>query len=444
MIDNSTILAGVGVAGVAAAWQQVKQFFSYASSFIIVRAKVSSSIGRPVERHLKRHWKVLPSGIFTFISQYMPFKKEGLRKTVPFRVWNDTTVLYRNGLIVILSADSMGIKLTSLRGMIDFQDLISEALDEEVADDSNLNINKLGWNVRRRGHYVKHVIGYDKSMPVRKPSNRGGSTRSLQDADAPAVGESPNSTAYDRFFHQDLDDSFKYPRVDWEEEKEEYDPFSRLFYSDEIMRHAHEAIQWLDMRQWYYDRMIPWRRGWLLYGVGGTGKSSMAKAIADKMGVALYWYHLATLSDQEFIERWNDMETPCVVLFEDFDTVFDGRVNVSEHKSLSFDAVLNCLSGVMSNHGVFTIITTNHIEKIDPAMGVMTDTGRISSRPGRIDTVIEFGVAEEESRRRLASVILRDWPEQIEKAVNESENYTIAQVEELCVQKAFQLLAERT
>lgn len=449
MIDTQTLMVGAGVAGLAAAWQQVKGVLSYASSVLVVRARISPEVGFDVVRHLKRRWKPLPSGIFTFYGKSYEFKKEGTWKTIPFHVLNGTSVMYREGCIVILSDDNGGIKLTSLRGMIDFKKLISEALDDEIeANRVIAQANPVsGWNIRRRGFFVKHVIGADKTLGIAMPRRKYSS-----DNDDPIVAEThagnvntPSASAYDRFYHPDMDESFKYAREDWANTEETYDPFARLFYSDEVMRHAHEAIQWLDMREWYSKRMIPWRRGWLLYGIGGTGKSSLARAIADKMGAGLYWYHLATLSDQEFINRWKSMQTPCVALFEDFDTVFHGRDNVTEHKSLTFDVILNCLSSVIDNYGVFTIITTNHIDKIDPALGVVADKGdgRISTRPGRIDTVIELGLADEKCRRGLASTILADWSDIIEATVKESEGYTPTQVQELCVQKAFHILANK-
>lgn len=78
-----------------------------------------------------------------------------------------------------------------------------------------------------------------------------------------------------------------------------------------------------------------------------------------------------------------------IALIEDIDGVFHGRQNVLRGESgqgsrLTFDCVLNCLSGVQTADGVFTVITTNHLELVDPALGRPMASGD-ASRPGRLD-----------------------------------------------------------
>lgn len=200
------------------------------------------------------------------------------------------------------------------------------------------------------------------------------------------------------------------------------------------------------MGKWYADRGIPWRRGWLLYGPGGTGKSSIAKALAKKLGMPIYQFYLATLSDNEFIEEWNRMNTPCVALLEDFDSVFNGRESTTEHRSLTFDTVLNTISGVDSLDGVMLIVTTNHLEKIDPAIGVVADSASgISTRPGRIDTVIEVSFMSQANKVRMAERMLSDWPDAINTLCVTSafyENQTPAQWAEACLQVALTRMAQ--
>jgi hypothetical protein len=106
------------------------------------------------------------------------------------------------------------------------------------------------------------------------------------------------------------------------------------------------------------------------------------------------------------------LNVPCIALIEDIDNVFHGRENISRKHGmmsflmaskkkdgeadqpppspLTFDCLLNCLDGVDRCDGVFTIVTTNSIDKIDPALGQPRKLPDgtvefISSRPGRID-----------------------------------------------------------
>src|SRR5438046_10532869 len=82
---------------------------------------------------------------------------------------------------------------------------------------------------------------------------------------------------------------------------------------------------------------------------------------------------------------------------------------------LHFDCLLNCLDGVERSDGVFTIITTNDVSKIDPALGLPRKLPDgtvefISTRPGRIDKAVELTYMEPEDKKRLARRILGDYP----------------------------------
>ena len=74
------------------------------------------------------------------------------------------------------------------------------------------------------------------------------------------------------------------------------------------------------------------------------------------------------------------MAEKSILLIEDIDKVFAGRENVSDKANITFSALLNCLDGAFYKHGLITIITTNHIEKLDEAL----------LRTGRIDNKIEI------------------------------------------------------
>src|SRR4029077_9087354 len=131
-------------------------------------------------------------------------------------------------------------------------------------------------------------------------------------------------------------------------------------------------------------------------------------------------------------------------LIEDIDNVFHGRENVARKNGimnlmlaakkdddknergssmmtpLTFDCLLNCLDGVERSDGVFTIITTNDISKVDAALGQPRKLPDgtlefISTRPGRIDKAVELTYMEVEDKKRMAKRILGEYPEEYRK-----------------------------
>src|SRR5262249_17055432 len=148
-----------------------------------------------------------------------------------------------------------------------------------------------------------------------------------------------------------------------------------LIYPQRIKDLIREIELWRTSRQWYVDRGIPWKRGWLLYGPPGTGKTALARAFAEDLNMPIYVFNLAEMSNLELIKAWGEMKgnAPCRALIEDIDNVSQGRENVArkgggllplmlasrndnnnnnnneERKSytpLTFDCLLNCLDGV--------------------------------------------------------------------------------------------------
>src|SRR5436309_7051984 len=178
----------------------------------------------------------------------------------------------------------------------------------------------------------------------------------------------------------------------------------------------------------------------MLYGPPGTGKTALARAFAEDLNMHIYVFNLAQMSNHELMKAWTEMQVnvPCIALIEDIDNVFHGRENVArkngmmpflfarkKHEGdeprapmtpLTFDCLLNCLDGVERADGIFTIVTTNDMTKVDPALGQprkLPDgtTEFISTRPGRIDKAVELTYMEPEDKKRMARRILGEYPE---------------------------------
>lgn len=138
---------------------------------------------------------------------------------------------------------------------------------------------------------------------------------------------------------------------------------------------------------------IPLRRGVLLEGTYGTGKSLTA-AVTSRLCVENGWTFIlvddvrALANVLEFAQRYQ----PAVVFAEDVDRV----VSVRDQRG---NDILNTIDGVLSKDAkVITVLTTNHVEKLEKAM----------LRPGRLDAVISIRPPQESAVMRLIHMYARD------------------------------------
>ena len=156
--------------------------------------------------------------------------------------------------------------------------------------------------------------------------------------------------------------------------------------------------------RWYSSRGIPYRRGYLLHGPPGTGKTSLSFAIAGHFNLEIYCISLLEthLTENSLSSLFDSLPTSCVVLLEDIDHAGvrnlakqpengSGNPNAPPTLSvpsplalpggnISLSGLLNVIDGISSQEGRVLIMTTNHVEKLDDAL----------IRPGRVDLQVEF------------------------------------------------------
>jgi chaperone BCS1 len=167
----------------------------------------------------------------------------------------------------------------------------------------------------------------------------------------------------------------------------------------------------LEVRRWYADRGIPYRRGYLFHGPPGSGKSSLCHVLASVIEQPIYVLNLSasSMGDAEFLERMSEIPPRSIVLIEDVDAAFVQREATSEDgakkATISFSALLNAIDGVGASEGRLLCITTNHIDRLDKAL----------IRPGRVDKRFVFSNA---TKGQARDIFLRWY---MPKNVNDAE-----------------------
>jgi chaperone BCS1 len=134
----------------------------------------------------------------------------------------------------------------------------------------------------------------------------------------------------------------------------------------------------------------------MLFGPPGSGKTSFIQALAGSMGYNICLLNLAErgLTDDKLNHLLGLVPDRSFVLLEDVDSAFTRRVQTSEDgfkSSVTFSGLLNALDGVASSEERVIFMTTNHVDKLDPAL----------VRPGRVDVSEVLGDAAGEQAKRL-------------------------------------------
>lgn len=166
--------------------------------------------------------------------------------------------------------------------------------------------------------------------------------------------------------------------------------------------------------EWYSDRGIPYRRGYLLHGPPGCGKSSFITALAGELERAICVLNLSerSLTDDRLNHLLAVAPQQSIILLEDIDAAFVSREESSQVKAaydglnrVTFSGLLNCLDGVASTEARILFMTTNYLERLDPAL----------VRPGRVDVKEYIGWCTFEQVEQMFLKFYKDTPREMAK-----------------------------
>lgn len=173
--------------------------------------------------------------------------------------------------------------------------------------------------------------------------------------------------------------------------------FDNLFFESEVEDAIKNHLDnWKNNESVYLDRDILFKTGILLYGNAGTGKSSMATAIAKYMNCNIITVDLNTfnaLDISSFVSAINADKTRYVVLLDEIDTIFTSRENEdsTETQTANTMKLLSLLDSPQSPNNVIFVATTNYIDRLDNAL----------TRKGRFDLKLRLGNLTREPAERM-------------------------------------------
>ncbi len=194
----------------------------------------------------------------------------------------------------------------------------------------------------------------------------------------------------------------------WQREDKDWDPFehapkfmplnpgmeTNLIFGDEVARQLEIALFTpIEFKEACRRYQIPLKRGILLYGPYGTGKTLTASITALK-AIRNNWTFVY-LDDVRDLKQGLDFAAryaPAVLFSEDIDRVVTGE------RSSRMDEILNTLDGVDTKNGeIITVFTTNHVENINPAL----------LRMGRLDALVQIQPPDAKAAARLVMLYAR-------------------------------------
>jgi AAA+ superfamily predicted ATPase len=205
--------------------------------------------------------------------------------------------------------------------------------------------------------------------------------------------------------------------------------FDELILANSLKEQIREDFErFLASRSAYEDHGLAWRRGALFLGPPGNGKTHCLRALVKELGVpSLYVQSIKARYEPEeanlrrVFDRARQLR-PCVLVLEDLDALIN-----AENRSF----FLNQLDGFEKNVGMIVLATTNHPERIDPA---------IMDRPSRFDRKYHFDLPELTERtaylrlwqHKLSSKV--DWTDAITQSIAEkTAGFSFAYIKELIV-----------
>ena len=229
---------------------------------------------------------------------------------------------------------------------------------------------------------------------------------------------------------------------EWTKNKELFSTIKTATFDNLILRDTLKQEIQNDFAQFFlsaevYERYrIPWKRGVLFIGPPGNGKTHTLKALVNQLQKPCLYvkgFKSEYATDQEnlaLVFARARMSAPCLLVMEDLDSMIDD-------KSRAF--FLNELDGFETNSGVVVLATTNHPDRLDPA---------ILDRPSRFDRKYYFELPAETERMAYVGAWNKELQDELRlseeiasEVAQQTEGFSFAYMKELFLSSMMQWMA---
>jgi len=186
--------------------------------------------------------------------------------------------------------------------------------------------------------------------------------------------------------------------------------FDKVAGFDSIKKELRESIEWQLKYPDLLKRLdLKPLKGILLYGPPGTGKTFLVKAAAGEFGIPILLADPASIMSKYVGESEKIVRStfecaraiaPCIVFVDEIDKVLPLHTSGSDAPKRVEAQFLQEMDGVRSGEGFIMVFATNEPWNISPAL----------IRPGRIDRIIYVGPPDDEVRKALFKIYLKNIP----------------------------------
>jgi len=182
----------------------------------------------------------------------------------------------------------------------------------------------------------------------------------------------------------------------------------------------------LQRESWFRRFRLPFRRGYLLYGPPGNGKTSVARAMASHPNLRAFSIDFSNeeLHNDALTELFEAAShaAPSLVIFEDLERLYGNEDEGQNRTRITLQHLLNCLDGLGSKDGTIVVATANKPETLGPA---------ILRRPGRFDRVVQLALPSLKLRCEYITKLSTNLePLIVQAAAAESAGFSFAQLRE--------------